>query len=199
MKKFLKLFVAITTICVMLTACNSKTNVNNNNNNNSNVINNNNVNNQTSQTNQNEKVPEDENVITNPVNENFEMSTALTAMDAVVADTNLTKLSDSEIKEKYNFGKYEGLEKLVASNETEDGVSEIAMVKLGDMEQSSDILLMFIDRINDLKEKYADNPEMIKLLTTQDSYIIKQQAGVAVMIIGDSAKEIEAEFDKNFK
>jgi len=187
MKRVLKLFIAIITICVMLTACNnSKTDLNNNNNN-------------ANLNNQNSENAEDENVITNPVNETFEKSTALTAMDAVVADTNLTKLSDSEVKEKYNFGKYEGLEKLVASNETEEGVSEIAMVKLGDMEQSSDILLMFIDRINDLKEKYADNPEMIKLLTTQDSYIIKQQAGVAVMIIGDNAKEIEAEFDKNFK
>ena len=195
--------IIIAVICFVLVACNNNTKQNQNNSNNTN--NNQVVNNNQGQTNngkdekKNEEQNEEQNVVTKPVNEGFEMSTALTSMQAVIENTNLTKLTDDQIKEKYNFGKYEGLEKVIASKETEETISEIAMVKLGDMEQSSDILLMFVDRINDLKEKYASNPEVINLLTTQDSYIIKQQAGVAVMILGENAKAIEAEFDKNFK
>lgn len=191
MKKIASVMI-ITLLCFVLVACNNNTKQNQNNSNNT-------KNNQVLNNSQSETNNENSDVVTKPVNETFEISEALTSMQAVIENTNLTKLTNDQIKEKYKFDKYEGLEKVVANNETEETISEIAMVKLGDMEQSSDILLMFVDRIDSLKEKYEDNADVIELLTTQDSYIIKQQGGVAVMIIGENAKAIEAEFDKNFK
>lgn len=193
MKKFIKLLIGITILCIMLTACNTNTEQNNN----SNL---NNENSQgTNQTNQNtQKENEEQEVVIAPLNKDFEMTETLSAMESVITGTNLSKLTEEQIKEKYNFGKYEKLEKLVASNESENSVSEIAMVKLGEAGQNSDILLIFNERKEDLMKKYEDNEEIKNSLTTQDAYIIKEINNVAVMIIGENAKAIEAEFDKAF-
>ena len=78
-------------------------------------------------------------------------------------------------------------------------INEIIMVKLGDMEQSTDILLKFVDRLTKLKDEYAQNEDIQKILNSQESLVMKQQAGIAVMIISPKAADIEAKFDEVFK
>ena len=134
-----------------------------------------------------------------PIYEDFPMDEALSEMEGLLEGIELTKLSASEIEDKYHFGTYKDLKMIVASDETDTSISEIAIVRLNDMEQSTDILLKFLDRKEALKEKYAENEKMQEILSAEDSVIIKQQQGIAVMIIGENAKDLEMQFDKNLK
>ena len=208
MKKLTKVLLAVTAMCAVLTGCfgNEQQEVNPNvqnqggQNNNSVVQNQGNQGNQGAQNNnEQQKEQEEEKIVSEPVNTSFEESEIANSMKALNTTAKFVQLSEAEIEEKYQFGKYKGLEKIVVSEETDAGISEIVIVKLGDMEQSADILLKFVDRLNNLKEKYAENQEVLDMLNTQDSFIIKQQAGVAVMILGPNAKAMEAEFDKAFQ
>lgn len=202
MKKLTKVLLAVTAMCAVLTGCfgNEEQQLNQGNqggqNNNSVVQNQGNKEN----TNKNEQPKEpEEKVVADPLNADFAESEVANTMKALNAETTYKQLSEAEIEEKYEFGKYKNLEKIVVSEETDTSISEIVIVKLGDMEQSTDILMKFVDRLNDLKAKYAENKEVLDMLNTQDSFIIKQQAGVAVMILGPNAKAMEAEFDKAFQ
>ena len=202
MKKLTKVLLAVTAMCAVLTGCfgNEEQQLNQGNqggqNNNSVVQNQGNKEN----TNKNEQPKEpEEKVVAEPLNADFAESEVANTMKALNAETTYKQFSEAEIEEKYEFGKYKNLEKIVVSEETDTSISEIVIVKLGDMEQSTDILMKFVDRLNDLKAKFAENKEVLDMLNTQDSFIIKQQAGVAVMILGPNAKAMEAEFDKAFQ
>lgn len=198
MKKLTKVLLAVTAMCAVLTGCfgnEEQQNQGNQGSQNNNSV----VQNQGAQNNNNEQKEPEEKVVSDPLNADFAESEVANTMKALNAETTYKQLSEAEIEEKYEFGKYKNLEKIVVSEETDTSISEIVIVKLGDMEQSTDILMKFVDRLNDLKTKYADNQEVLDMLNTQDSFIIKQQAGVAVMILGPNAKAMEAEFDKAFQ
>ena len=201
MKKLTKVLLAVTAMCAVLTGCfgNEEQQLNQGNQggqNNNSVVQN--QGNQGAQNNNEQKEPE-EKIVAEPINADFQESEVANTMKALNSETTYKQLSEAEIEEKYEFGKYKSLEKIVVSEETDTSISEIVIVKLGDMEQSTDILMKFVGRLNNLKAKYADNQEVLDMLNTQDSFIIKQQAGVAVMILGPNAKAMEAEFDKAFQ
>lgn len=176
MKNFSKIFLIFMALCLLLVGCKDK---------------------------QEEETPnlpiDDVNDSSNPIYENFPMDEALSEMESLLDGIELNRLSEEEIEEKYQFGEYKNLKKIVASNETEDGISEIAIVRLDDMEQSTDILFKFVDRRENLKEQYADKEEVLEMLSKQDGVIMKQQQGIVVMIIGDNSKELEEQFDKNLR
>ena len=202
MKKLTKVLLAVTAMCAVLTGCfgneeQQSNQWNQGGQNNKSVVQNQ-VDKENTNKNEQPKEPE-EKVVAEPLNADFAESEVANTMKALNAETTYKQLSEAEIEEKYEFGKYKNLEKIVVSEETDTSISEIVIVKLGDMEQSTDILMKFVDRLNDLKAKYAENKEVLDMLNTQDSFIIKQQAGVAVMILGPNAKAMEAEFDKAFQ
>ena len=202
MKKLTKVLLAVTAMCAVLTGCfgneEQQSNQGNQGGQNNNSVVQNQGNKENTNKNEQPKEPE-EKVVAEPLNADFAESEVANTMKALNAETTYKQLSEAEIEEKYEFGKYKNLEKIVVSEETDTSISEIVIVKLGDMEQSTDILMKFVDRLNDLKAKYAENKEVLDMLNTQDSFIIKQQAGVAVMILGPNAKAMEAEFDKAFQ
>lgn len=200
MKKLTKVLLAVVAMCAVLTGCtgNQSQQLNQGNQGNQGNQNNNSVVQNQGNENNNQQ-QEEEKVVAEPLNADFAESEVANSMKGLNAETTYKQLSEAEIEEKYDFGKYKSLEKIVVSEETDTSISEIVIVKLGDMEQSTDILMKFVDRLNDLKAKYADNQEVLDMLNTQDSFIIKQQAGVAVMILGPNAKAMEAEFDKAFQ
>ena len=86
-----------------------------------------------------------------------------------------------------------GLEKFVATSQSNDSLTEIAMIKIGEDEQTEDILLIFAKRLEKLKQQYAENPAILEMLENSENVIIKQQASVSTMIIGANAKELEEE------
>lgn len=140
-----------------------------------------------------------EQVKTDPIYGDFSFDDAMSGMESVLGETKLSPLSSDDIEQKYSFGKYKGLQKVAASETSDKEINEIIMVKLGDMEQSTDILLKFVDRLTKLKDEYAQNEDIQKILNSQESLVMKQQAGIAVMIISPKAADIEAKFDEVFK
>ena len=140
-----------------------------------------------------------EQVKTDPIYGDFSFDDAMSGMESVLGETKLSPLSADDIEQKYSFGKYKGLQKVAASETSDKEINEIIMVKLGDMEQSTDILLKFVDRLTKLKDEYAQNEDIQKILNSQESLVMKQQAGIAVMIISPKAADIEAKFDEVFK
>lgn len=187
MKKIVYL-IALLAVCLIFSACNNNDNEDLNPNGSGSNINNE-MNSGEQQNTPNEYVE--------PVKEDFDVNKAMTEMRALIKGDSLVTLSEEEINNRYDFGDYKDLEKIIATNENENGVNEIAIVKLDTTENASDILLIMMDRIFALKEKYADNEEVTTLLNTEGKFIVKEQGGIAVMIIADNAQEIEAKFDEN--
>ncbi len=129
--------------------------------------------------------------------EEFEMEKTFSQMEELLTGINLNRLSEEEIENEYNFGDYKDLEKVIASSKKENEINEIAIVKLDNINQSSDILMIFLDRIEKLKQENSNNKEILQLLETEDKVIFKQARKYAVMIIAENAKELEEQFDKN--
>lgn len=185
MKKFMSVALVSFTCALALTGCqfNKKTEVPNN----------------TTNNNTNNTPPVQEEVVkTDPIRDDFVFDDAMEALENELENVTLKELSEEEIEQRYSFGKYKGLEKYAASSITEDSITEIIMVKLGDNEQTSEIMSKFLQRIEKLKNEYAENEKIMAILNSQET-IVKQQGDVAVMIIAENARELEAEYDEMFK
>lgn len=188
MKKSTKTLLAVIACVLVFTGCNFGKKPNNDD-----VIKNN-------DDKQQEQQQKEEEVKTDPIYADFSFDDAMAGMQSALGDTKLSLLSEDDIEEKYSFEKYKGLQKYAASEVSDKTINEVIMVKLGDIDtQSTDMLLKFVNRLTDLKNEYADNEDIQKILNSQESLVIKQQAGVAVMIISPEASKMEAEFDKFFK
>lgn len=133
------------------------------------------------------------------LNADFAVSLELNAISKVSGLSEMTALTKESADALYNFGKYSELEKEVRSLETEKEVREIALVKVKDASQSADLYVIMLDRLATLKEKYAGNENVSKILNDSENMILKQQDGILIFILAENAKEIEMELDKSFE
>lgn len=194
MKKIVGILALIIAVMLSLMACN---------NNNNEVVDNNSVVNDNQNENQNDNNDlndnqEDENIVTEPFNQTYDVAQELNAVQTVTGLDETSKMSQEKINNSYSFGNYKDLQMEIRSNESEDAFKEVAIVKIGDNEQSMDLFQVMIGRLNTLKEKYKDNEKILSVLNNNDNIVLKQQGGVLIFIVAENAKEIEAEVDKSF-
>ena len=101
------------------------------------------------------------------------------------------KMPETEINKNFDFGKYHGLQKEIRTKETSDSFTEVAIIKVGENEQSTEIFLKMSKRLSELQKKYADNDEISKILAnTEDNFVLRQEGGIIISVIGENAKEI---------
>ena len=174
MKKILKLIAVICVILFSLIACDEKTN-------------------------NTQQVEQDENLqgTINSENNNesgvvlvFNAENALIEVENISGLEDTTKLSEQEISENFNFGETEILEKEIRSEITENSIAEIGIVKVQDKEQAWNIMQAFLNRHEELKNKYAANDEILKIIIDSDSYILKQEGQYITYILSENANEI---------
>lgn len=194
MKKIVGILALIIAVMLSLMACN---------NNNNEVVDNNSVVNDNQNENQNDNNDlndnqEEENIVTEPFNQTYDVAQELNAVQTVTGLDETSKMSQEKINNSYSFGNYKDLQMEIRSNESEDAFKEVAIVKIGDNEQSMDLFQVMIGRLNTLKEKYKDNEKILSVLNNNDNIVLKQQGGVLIFIVAENAKEIEAEVDKSF-
>lgn len=197
MKKIIAILAITLVLSISLVACNNNSdneNIENNNTNNQ-VTENNNTNNNNNTDNNN---TDNNSVRIEPINTTFDM---VESLDYVQTETGLnaeTKVDNIKMKELYNFGEYEGLQKEARSKITEDSISEIAVVKIGSQEQTSSIFGILMKRRVDLQKEYQDNEKIMNILESGDCFVLKQQGGVVVSIIAENALEIDKKLDEQF-
>lgn len=120
----------------------------------------------------------------------FSAENALIEVENVSGLENTTKLSEQEISEIFNFGETEILEKEIRSEITESSIAEIGIVKVQDKEQAWNIMQAFLSRHEELKNKYAANEEILRIIVDSDSYILKQEGQYVTYILSENANEI---------
>lgn len=198
MNKNSKWLIIALVVSFCLVGCNNTQNNNNgSNNNNQNQIDqsinnsNNNIDENHNDNQSNSKVEENtENDKTFNVADEMKKVESLTSLD----DT--SKMTKEEINEKYNLGKYKDLPMEVRSEITENSLKEIVLIKIDENEQSSDLILIMLSRLDALKKEYRENRDITKILNNPENMILKQQNGVLTFIIAENAKAVEAELNK---
>lgn len=152
------------------------------------------INNQNNETDSGEIIEE---IKIEPMNPSFNSGEVLKSMYDITKDEDVKTLTKEEIEEKYNFGKYSQLQKTTISKNSGDDFLEITIVELGSDAQAEDIFTTLKKRVESLKKEYANEPEILKLLSgDSDTVMIKIQDGVGVLVINKDAKKMINEFDK---
>lgn len=132
-----------------------------------------------------------------PINQNMELGDVL--QDVKESSVNkLTGISNEEANELINLGEYEGLEKRVAKYEDEENFTEVWLFKISEQNQASKIFRKFNNRINELRFQYEDNPQISAILNDEKNIVMKQQQGIAIIIISNNIEEVEKAVDKEF-
>lgn len=191
MKKILGIVALVVVLMLTFVGCNNNENQGENNLGNNNVVENQNQN-------PNQNNQENEKVVVEPVNKSFSIEEELNTIQPLTGLEQATKMSETEISTNYNFGKYEDLQMEIRSLESGENFKEIAIIKIGETDQSMDLFQIMIKRLTALKEKYKDNEKVLGILNDSKNMILKQQGGVLIFIVAENAKEIEAELDKSF-
>ena len=110
----------------------------------------------------------------------------------------LKGISDTEANNLIDLKEYVGLEKKVAKYEDDDEFTEVWLFKISKQEQAVEIFRMFNDRIEDLREEYKNDAKISEILNNENNIKMKQQAGIAIVIISDSASRVERALDVEF-
>lgn len=184
MKKGFKIIAIMCVIILALTACGDKKkneNVQNIVNNNSQAI--------------VDVEKNDEPVIENPISESDELKKMFINIEEISGLDETTKLTKENIKEKFEFGEHQNLEMQIHSKETNETISEVAIVKLDDSAQTDEIFVAFAKRREALQEKYSENEKVLEIINSSDN-VMKQEGGTVVFIIAENAKEIEEYLSK---
>ncbi len=197
MKKVLGIISLIIVILCLFVACNNKEDINNesgniiidgsnlNENNLENIL----INSSNISTSENVGEPEEK---------GFKISKVLDNVASVSKLSSNSKLTNSQIKEKFKFGELDKLEKEIRSDITEEDIKEIAIVKLENSDQSIPLFQVMTSRLMALKEQYKGNDKITKVLNSSDCYVLKQQGGVLISIISKDAKTIEEKIQESF-
>ena len=132
-----------------------------------------------------------------PINKNMELGNVL--QDVKEDSVNqLTGLSDEEANQLIDLGEYAGLEKKVAKYEDEDEFTEVWLFKISEQSQATKIFRKFNHRINELRYQYEENPQISEILNNEKNIVMKQQQGIAIIIISDNVEKVEKAVDKEF-
>ena len=198
MKKVLVIVVLIVAVLYLFGACNNKEDINNNNSGDS-IIDDKNL----YESNQENIIITPSNISTsenigNVEGEAFKIAKVLDNIASVSKLNSSSKLTNSQIKEKFKFGELGSLEKEIRSNITEDNIKEIAIIKLENNDQFMPLFQAMTSRLSDLKEEYKDNQKITKILNSRDCYVLKQQGEVIISIISKNAKLIEEKMQESF-
>lgn len=198
MKKVLVIVALIVAVLYLFGACNNKEDINNNNSGDS-IIDDKNL----YESNQENIIITPSNISTsenigNVEGEAFKIAKVLDNIASVSKLNSSSKLTNSQIKEKFKFGELGSLEKEIRSNITEDNIKEIAIIKLENNDQFMPLFQAMTSRLSDLKEEYKDNQKITKILNSRDCYVLKQQGEVIISIISKNAKLIEEKMQESF-
>ena len=180
MKKFLKILSLIIIMSFILTACGK-------NGNNKSTANAGKNNSQILNEIEKEDVPL---IITESMNKENDIEKYFSNIEEINGLDENTKLSRKEIEENFDFGKYKDLEMEIRSIESEETISEIAIIKLEDAAQTEEIFSILAKRRESLQEKYAENEKVLEIIDNPNN-IMQQEGGVVTFIISEKAKEIE--------
>ncbi|MBO5142989.1 MAG: hypothetical protein J6C46_08410, partial [Clostridia bacterium] len=201
MKKILGIVSLIIVVIFSFAACNNNEQKENNNNNS--IVENNQQqgNNQQQDNNVVENNNNSENtnivpffsgeVITEPMNQEFNVASALNNIAEVSNLPESTKLSEAEINEEFDFKNFSGLQKEIRSVVTDKEIREIVIVKIGENDHSMPLFQLMTARMMKLKEKYEENEEITAILNNNENYVLKQQGGILISILAKNDKEIE--------
>lgn len=137
-------------------------------------------------------------IVTEPLNTTFDISAAFDSIADVAGLPESTKLSEAEIKEIYDFGEYNALEKEIRKVETDDNFAEIILIKVGENDQALTLFPIISQRMMKLREQYADNEKISAILNNGENFVSKQQGGILVSIISENAKAIEEKLQESF-
>lgn len=129
-----------------------------------------------------------------PLNENYDLDKAINDMQSTMGETTM-KLTEEEISQKYNLNGLEGTEKDVLINVSENDYEEIAIIKLTKEDQVFPVQKMLNERLETLKEEYAENAEILPILTNSENVKIKILDNVGVFVISTRADELIQSFD----
>ena len=110
----------------------------------------------------------------------------------------LTGITDAEAESLINLKEYSGLEKKVARYEDADEFTEIWLFKISKEEQAVNLFRMFNERIESLRDEYKDNEKISEILNNEKNIVMKQQAGIAIVIISDDIEKVETAVDLEF-
>lgn len=110
----------------------------------------------------------------------------------------LEAIEDNEANELLNLRNYVGLEKRVAQYIGEDEFTEVWLLKISEEAQAIDLFRMFDERIQNLRNEYKDNANIMEILQDENNIILKQQSGIVIMIISDDAENVEKSIDIEF-
>lgn len=159
-----------------------------------------NTENVTNNENQNNNDEESGEIIIEPFNDRYAVTESLNTVQDISGLNEATKMSEEDIKAKYNFGKYEALQKEVRVKETEDSYVEIAIIKIGDNDQTEDIISIILKRFKKIEEQYKDNEKILSMvdINNNDNYVLKQQGGIVIGILGENATAIGEALNKTF-
>lgn len=208
MKKILGIVSLIIVVIFSFAACNNNEQKENNNNNS--IVENNQQqgNNQQQDNNVVENNNNSENtnivpffsgeVITEPMNQEFNVASALNNIAEVSNLPESTKLSEAEINEEFDFKNFSGLQKEIRSVVTDKEIREIVIVKIGENDHSMPLFQLMTARMMKLKEKYEENEEITAILNNNENYVLKQQGGILISILAKNAKEIETKIQEEF-
>ena len=210
MRKLIGIISIVIAIMFSFAACNNNTQVENNENKNNNSVeqNNSNVENNNTEKNEEENTNNAEivdissfysgDIVTEPANKTFNVKSSLDNIASVSGLNESTKLSEAQIKEKFNFGKFEGLEKEIRSKVTDDDIKEIVIVKIGDNDQSMVLFQIVTARLANLRVEHKDNEKILAIIENNENLVMKQQGGILISILAENAQEISEELDKQF-
>lgn len=108
---------------------------------------------------------------------------------AEIAGVEEIEFSDENAYEdEIDFGKYNVLERKAIVNTVDNNVDEVWMVKLSDYNQQEDIMRIFGNRIQKLRNGFEASGDQVSVL---DNAVIKQEDGIVIMIASPDVYEIE--------
>ena len=182
MKKSLKILATLSVITLVLVGCNNEkeTQINNN-------KENSNINNVESSNNDDNNIE----IESQPINENYNTKEIFESIENTSKLDESKTMTEEQLKEEFEFNKYDVLEKEIRTDITEDSITEVGIIKLTDNAQTEEIMGIILRRKEELDAKYADNEKIMNILSNSDNFVIKQEAGVVKYVIAENASSIE--------
>lgn len=95
---------------------------------------------------------------------------------------------DNFESDEIDFGKYSTLDRKAIVFTTDNEVNEVWMVKLSDFNQQEDVMRIFGNRIQKLRNGFEDSKEQLSVL---NEAVVKQEDGIVIMIASTDVYEIE--------
>lgn len=144
-------------------------------------------------------------VISKPINEKVSLENVFQKLGEleepeISGDTENEQIQKEPLKEnpeeEIDFAKYNVLEKKAIVKTNDQIVDEVWMIKLGSYDQQEEVCKILGNRVQKLKNAFANNPTQLANL---ENAVIKQEDGIIIMIISENVKTLEETIAKEMK